>query len=111
MTEEAGTQEQLTKLLNGWDAHAEFVRGAEFAREAFKHVIGDETVATTVGRYQAVNHAFLRRVYLEAREANPEFAATLAWLLWWKIVDFDRLALLSKIEPTLPNTDDNVIAD
>lgn len=106
MTDQTGGQELLTKLLGGWDAHAEFANGAALAREAFKVVVGDEGVASNVGRYQAINHAFLRRVYLEALESNPEFAATLAWLLWWKIVDFDRLELLSKIEQPKVFTDE-----
>jgi hypothetical protein len=100
MTDNAEAQEKLTKLLNGWDAHAEFADGAEFARNAFQHVTGDGKNSPTIGRHQAVNHAHLRRTYLEAREKFPEFADTLAWLLWWKIVDFDRLALLTKVEAT-----------
>jgi hypothetical protein len=98
MTDNAEAQEKLTKLLNGWDAHAEFAGGAEFARKAFQHVTGDEKISPTIGRHQAVNHAHLRKVYLEAREKYPEFADTLAWLLWWKIADFDRLELLTKAE-------------
>jgi hypothetical protein len=98
MKTDAEAQQQLTKLLNGWDAHAEFAKQAEFAREAFQSVIGSEQTSPSVGRYQAINHAHLRKVYLEAREKYPEFAATLAWLMWWKIVDFDRLELLTRIE-------------
>jgi hypothetical protein len=98
MTNDVRTQQQLTSLLGGWDVHAEFAKQAEFAREAFQSIIGYEQTSTSVGKYQATHHAHLRKVYLEAREKYPEFADTLAWLMWWKIVDFDRLELLTRIE-------------
>lgn len=81
-----------------WDALAEFKRSAAAAREAFDHVVGKEPRmrAVTVGKHQARNHAHLKSIYEEAFNKHPEFADTLAWLLWWEILEFDRLALLTE---------------
>jgi hypothetical protein len=100
MTTNAKAQEQLTKLLNGWDAHAEFAQSAESARHAYKHIIGGDAFPTNIRKHEAVNQEHLRRIFLEAKKTYPDFAATLAWLLWFKVAEFDRLELLTKIEET-----------
>jgi len=91
-----------------WDSHREFSICAAHARKAMSHVLGDVSgIRPTVGKHEAVNHEHLRLVYEEARQSNPRFADTLAWRLWWDVVDADRLALLS--EPGL--FDDSSVED
>lgn len=81
--------------LGEWDALKEFKERAEFARKAYQHVCGDIAGRVpTVGKHQAVNHEHLRRIYVEAKDAFPQFADTLAWMLWHEIVSFDRLVIL-----------------
>jgi hypothetical protein len=100
MADYPANQESLTKLLNGWDIHAEFEQNAESAREAYKYIIGSDAFPTTIRKHEALSQSHLRRIFLEAKEKHPDFAATLAWLLWFKVAEFDRLELLTKIEET-----------
>lgn len=82
--------------VNGWDAHTEFRRSALAARQAFDHVVGKPEEYGTVSKHEARNLAHLKKVYQASREKFPEFADTLAWLLWWDIATFDRFAALTE---------------
>lgn len=85
--------------VDGWNAHEEFKRSALAARQAFDHVVGKPTRLATVGKHEARNLQHLKGVYEAALEQSPEFADTLAWLLWWEIAKFDRLAELTQSSP------------
>ena len=85
--------------VDGWNAHEEFKRSALAARQAFDHVVGKPTRLATVGKHEARNLQHLKGVYEAALEQSPEFADTLAWLLWWEIAKFDRLAELTQWGP------------
>lgn len=91
MIEDTSLREKA--LWEGWDALTEFKRSALAARQAFDHVVGDQH-QPKLSKHGARNLAHLRKVFLEAKEEFPDFADTLAWLLWWSIKDFDRLAFL-----------------
>lgn len=82
---------------SGWDAHAEFKEAAAHARKALAYACSDlPERQPTVGKHAARNHGHLRQVYQEALTSNPRFADTLAWILWHRVRDFDRLALLTE---------------
>lgn len=85
--------------VEGWNAHEEFKRSALAARQAFDHVVGKPTRLATVSKHEARNLQHLKGVYEAALEQSPEFADTLAWLLWWDIAKFDRLAELAQSSP------------
>ncbi len=87
----------------GWNAHQEFSESAAFARETFAFVEPNHAeLRTTMSKHRARNRVHLREVYVEARKRHPKFADTLLWLLWWNIIDMDRLASLTESATPMP---------
>lgn len=56
----------------------------------------------TLGKHEAVNHASMKRVIAEAQAACPDAAATIAWLLWHKSLDWQHMSLLLEPDPIAP---------
>lgn len=81
-----------------WNANAEHKETANEYRDRLNFVLGEyiEDFETSVGKHEARNWASLKDVYEEARKKCPRAADTIAWLLWWDIVNADRFALLTE---------------
>lgn len=81
------------------EIHQQLVDRETSARETFNAVFADGLPEkTTVGKHEASNHVRIKEVLAKAWRDCPDAASVICWFLWWRVLDAQLMAELSKPE-------------